>query len=152
MSGWGPGPAENDDAADWLDDFVDAPEVDTLRDTFSDITDADDAAYFELPESNDAVIAAFVLAEALDRALATSTIEDFPLTELREAVSALKPAEQQQLIDKAVAAVQIVMNESDNSELRQIWEADDDESFQEWLGVMSQLADRLRGSTPLANA
>ncbi len=147
MSGWGPAPSENDDAADWLSEVADDPHIDSLQEAIEDVADADDATYFELPECNIAVVAAHLLSELLDPAVLQSSIDDINLAKLRKQFNKKSAEDQRSLTRKAVSALETILNDSEQSELLQIWEADNEESFTEWKSILGDIIERLRSSS-----
>jgi uncharacterized protein DUF4259 len=142
MSIWGPGPAQNDDAADWLSDLADAPDLETVRAAIVEIADPAHAGYREVTECCEAIAAAQILCDLLGEP-GSELILDFEEADtaaLRESLQRLSVRDKRKLVGQAVFSVDFVANDSENSELRQLWE-EDEIGLREWL----TLTERLRG-------
>ena len=63
MSGWAPGPFDNDDALDFVDDLAEAPEWRTVVQALDYVTKQ--AGYLEAPEGSIAVAAAAIVAASV---------------------------------------------------------------------------------------
>ena len=64
MGAWGTGPFDNDDAGDWVYELEEAGDLGFLRETLATALGAGD--YLEMPDGNNAVAAAAVVAACLD--------------------------------------------------------------------------------------
>ena len=64
MGAWGISAFENDNALDWLGDFCDNPNEQSLEDAFAAVNEIGEE-YLEAPESDEALIAAEVIASLL---------------------------------------------------------------------------------------
>ena len=64
MGAWGPGPFENDDAADWVYELLAADDMAPARDALAAATDSE--SWLEVPEGAQAVAAAAVVAAGFD--------------------------------------------------------------------------------------
>ena len=65
MGAWGTGPFDNDDAGDWVYELEQAGDLGFVRETLTTAAEAGD--YLEMPDGNNAVAAAAVVAAALDQ-------------------------------------------------------------------------------------
>jgi hypothetical protein len=144
MSVWGTNPSENDDAADWLSELEETPSLESLQEAFSEIVTAPDTGYFEITECCIAVAAAEVLAELFGASGKDPLLEEETLLELKAEVDSLSAGNKKKLLLRAAAAVELVLNDKENSELRQAWE-DDEEDMAAWSTGMRNLENRLSG-------
>jgi hypothetical protein len=149
MSIWGPGPFENDDGADWFADIRDEPALDLIRDAVEEIADPAHVGYLEVTDGAEAVAAAEVLAELLGSPGDNPVLDD----ETEELAEALKKELQRKdkrdivkLIKHAIDALDVVLNDAENSELRQMWEEDAGE-MQAWTAAVVKLQERLHKLT-----
>lgn len=125
MSAWGPGPLENDDAADLLADLKDTPDLAVLEVALTVAVDADE--YVEAPEGSKAVAAACVVAILRGGVIGGVTAEDVDGVDIdAQAASGLTQI--------AVASLDSVSSE--DSELREQWE---EVGAGEWLGTIAEL-------------
>lgn len=146
MSIWGPDPFDNDDGADWFADLMNEPSLDLIRKAIEEISDPSHIGYLEVIDGAEAVAAAEVLAELLG-----SPGEDPVLgEELEELTKALKKELMREskrgvnkLIKQAVDALEIILNDTENSELRQMWEGQEDE-MPAWSLAITTLQQRLQ--------
>jgi Domain of unknown function (DUF4259) len=116
MSIWGSRADENDDAADWLDAYLEAPDVLQLNDAFDAVLDAGVEDYLEVTESAEAVAAAAVIAELLGQTPAY-LIDDDARRALLGTLAKLSESARQHLVKRAIAAVAIVASSDEKSEL-----------------------------------
>ena len=65
MGAWGTGPFDNDDGGDWVYELEQAGDLGFVRETLTTAAEAGD--YLEMPDGNNAVAAAAVVAAALDQ-------------------------------------------------------------------------------------
>ena len=131
MGAWEAGSFDNDDAADWVNDFSDEPSRKLIESTLKAVTDIGDE-YLEAPESSMAIAAAEVVA-ALQNAPHPKLPEG-----LQEVVSNSKIASDKNLVNLALKAVERVKT---NSELKELWEEGD---ASEWLTAINSLEERLK--------
>ncbi len=131
MGAWEAGSFDNDDAADWINEFSDEPSKKLIESTLKTVTDIGDE-YLEAPESSMAIAAAEVVA-----ALQNAPHPKLP-EELQAVVSNSKITADQNLVALALQAVERVKT---NSELKELWEEGD---ASEWLGAINDLEERLR--------
>lgn len=146
MSIWGPGPFDNDDGADWFADIRDEPSLEMIREAIEEISDPHHVGYLEVTDGAEAVAAAHVLAELLGSPGDNPVFDD----ELEEVAETLKAEIEkegkrdiQKLIKQAIDALEIVLNDTENSELRQMWE-EQSEMMPQWVAAMTSLQQRLR--------
>ncbi len=147
MSIWGPKPSENDDAIDWLNEFIEAPSLDLLEEALSEVADSAHVGYVEIPEGGIAVVAAEVLGQILGANAEEPTLkleETLPLVSLLEDA---EPLVVMRLVDQALVAIQRVMDDEEHSEMRQVYDEDED-GLEEWMGEMRALIKRLQAVRP----
>ncbi|MBV5273233.1 MAG: DUF4259 domain-containing protein [Lamprocystis purpurea] len=146
MSIWGPGPFENDDGADWIADLRDEPSLESIREAFAEIADPAHVGYVEVPDGAEAVAAAEVLAELLGSP-GDDPVLDEDLDELAAALNKELKRESKRdvktLVKQALDALEIVLNDTENSELRQMWD-EQAEEMPAWTAAMTRLQQRLR--------
>jgi hypothetical protein len=116
MSIWGPLPSANDDAADWLDGYLEAPDVLQLNDAFDAVLDAGIEDYLEVTEGAEAVVAAAVVAELLGQT-PVDLVDDETRRVLLGMIAKLSESARQRLVERAIAAVAIVASSDEKSEL-----------------------------------
>jgi Domain of unknown function (DUF4259) len=150
MSIWGPQPSANDDAADWLDDYLEAPDVLRLNDALDAVLDAGAEDYLEVTEGAEAVVAAAVVAEILGQAPA-DLIDDEDIRRVLLAKSAkLSKSARLRLVERAIAAVVIVTSSDEKSELFGLHH-EDDETAPQWMEQINNLIaalEHIRGVQP----
>lgn len=124
MSIWGPSPVENDDAADWLSEFSEEPNIVALTEAFDEVLSADSDDYLEIPECSISIMAAAVVREIFYLELSEYLLEEEALATLRSLSKKLNPSARVNLVKKALKSVQLVMRETDRSELFQVIQED----------------------------
>lgn len=146
MSIWGSGPFENDDGADWFADLRDEPSLESIREAFEEIADPAHVGYVEVTDGAEAVAAAEVLAELLG-SLGENPVIDNELEDLTNALKKELESESKRdikkLVKQAIDALDVVLNDAENSELRQMWE-EQPEEMPAWITAMIALQQRLR--------
>jgi hypothetical protein len=130
MGTWGPDIFDNDDASDWLGDFLDRPGKRFLEQTLRKVVVAS-SEYLEAPHCSAAVAAAEVVARLAARPR-RSVRED-----IREYLKVSKIKVDQALIDLSLNAIERVVRDS---ELRDLWE---DSRAEAWYKTMKALKRRL---------
>jgi hypothetical protein len=143
MSIWGPGPFENDDAADWLTELDEAPDLGSIEDAVSELADPAHVGYAEVPECCEAVAAAEVLAQLFEASCDTDMLDEVTWSSLTDELLARAKADINRLAAMAVTAVSRVMTETDGSELLQIWQ-EDKTGLPAWIAAMQALSQRLQ--------
>jgi hypothetical protein len=146
MSIWGPGPFDNDDGADWFAELRDEPQLQSIREAVLEVSDPEHIGYHDVADGAEAIAAAEVLAELLgspgDDPVLTDEHEE--VTEaLREEIKLEARKDIKRLVQQAVDAIEIVVTDEENSELRQMWEEQPDE-MPAWVMAMRTLQQRLR--------
>jgi hypothetical protein len=129
MGAWGIGSFENDNAADWIDDFAEDPELDYVLDALTLVTENDDSI------DGDAAEAAIAAAEIV------AALKKQPHPELKEAVGkwvAQQPPADESLIALALRAIDRIKT---NSELQLLWE--ETEKSGAWQLELDRISDRL---------
>jgi hypothetical protein len=131
MGTWDAGSFDNDDAADWANEFTDAPSRVLIEDALKAVTQIG-GEYLEAPECSMAIAAAEVVA----------ALHNAPLPqlsgEIRQALGTGKINLDRNLIDLAVKAIERVRSDS---ELKDLWEEGEPS---DWLAAVNDLEDRLR--------
>ena len=145
MSIWGPGPFENDDGADWVDDLQEEPKLAHLRDALLEVCDPEHIGFVDVTDCCEAVAAAEVLAQLLGSP-GDDPSRDEEHEELTEALRGEIKLEDwrniEKLVQQAIDAIEIVLNDAENSELRQMLETQADE-MPAWIAAMTTLQRRL---------
>lgn len=131
MGAWGAGNFENDTALDWV---LALEESEGLSRAIEEVLKGDD--------SLDADVACVGLAAAK----VVAALRDQPLDGLPEEVSRWVHAQgitpSDELVNGCLAAIEKVRN-NDGSEVRELWEEDDDPPV-EWYAVLDDLVSRLQ--------
>jgi hypothetical protein len=132
MSAWGTGTFDNDDAADWLDEFT-AADDETLLQAALEAPEIEEG-YLEAPEAARILCACEIIAAI--RGKPASELPEEALTWVKQHawldVSALVPA--------AISRIDRILAE--NSELDQLWRENQDE-YPTWRGSVLALKARL---------
>ncbi len=131
MGAWGAGVFENDDALDWIDEFIEERESASIVDTLELIAVADPDER-EAPECSEALAAAELVAAMAGRGSAM-------LPEDAASWASSNPPSDASLLKLAAKAVHAVL---DDSELRDLWEESDDPK--EWKTAVEDLERRLK--------
>ena len=140
MSIWGPLPVENDDAADWLSEFSEEPSISGLVDVFDEVASVDSEEYIEIPECSVAVAAATIVRD-LFKSERSEYFFDNAWSTLQALFAKLTPTARINLIRKALKSINVVMLESERSELFQVIQ---DSPFHKiWLENMKKLGNDL---------
>lgn len=132
MGAWGTGAFENDDAADWLGDFMDQPSESLLTKTLSIVAQFDPEDYLEVTEAGSAIAAAEVVA-----ALHGKPMPGLP-DELAAWVASRESGAPSELLSVARRALTRIAL---NSEFDDNWI--DEEDGLKWRASLSELAGRL---------
>jgi hypothetical protein len=125
MSIWGANFTENDDAADWLVDYLEHPSLGLLKDAFNAVLDLDDETYIEITDGANALIAAQIFSEILsdtDSKILTDNLEDFK--KLKIALHKKSEKALNELIMKAILCTEAVASEHQHSELYDLMRED----------------------------
>jgi hypothetical protein len=126
MGAWGLLFDENDDAADWLADFADAPDWSIV-----DAALVLDEEYIEAPEASNALAAAEIIAAAKGNASPRldAEIRDWARSQAGEAAT------------RAAKAIEALSRIRDASELSELWEETDE--FADWKTSVDETISRL---------
>jgi hypothetical protein len=127
MGAWGLLFNENDDAADWLADFEDAPDWATV-DAALRVADAD---FLEAPDAAMALAAAEVVAAALSK----------PSPHLEAAIAEWAAGQSDAAEHRREPAKQALVRVRDESELQELWEESDE--FADWIKSVDETLSRL---------
>jgi hypothetical protein len=132
MGAWGLGSFDNDDAADFLAEVTDGSGLASIRAIFSTVLGAD---YVEAPDASQAIAAVEIVAAALGRPTPAAQNEhalvDW-LARTRPTVDTGLTKQAAQALDRILAA---------DSELRELWEEEDEAS--DWQAAVEDLRSRL---------
>lgn len=131
MGAWTTDSFANDDALDWLIDFVEAPTIEMLRDTLEHITTLDPDEYLEAPDCSEAIAAAEIVAALNGRP--TAKLPD----DLKAWLQTNHGLDAKALTAVALTAVKRIVQ---GSELQELW-AESDFHVQ-WLEDIAQLEQR----------
>ncbi len=124
MSVWGALPAENDDAADWLGEFVEEPTIVALNDAFDGVLSSDSDDYLEITECAVAVIAAAVVIELYASQMREAILEPDEFEALKLLENKLTPGARRNLVKRAMKCLRVVLLETDRSELAEVMQED----------------------------
>ena len=132
MGAWGSDSFENDDAADWVSDFCDAPDQALVLNTLSAVVHTEPGEYLEAPDCSVGIAAAEVVA----------TLKKAPNPNLAEpaksCLSKLNIKADPSLVALALKAIERIKT---NSELKELW--DESETPDEWYQALNGLENRL---------
>ncbi|QHQ34624.1 DUF4259 domain-containing protein [Algicella marina] len=139
MGAWGTGVFENDDAADWLDEFA-SDGADKVSEAFDAVIEAARTG------SIDSMDASFAMAAAEAVAYAVGTPDPDLDDEVVEAFDARKDevAALEGIADRAIAALDLIVSDPERSELLELWEdadEDDAEAFRETVADLRRRVD-----------
>ena len=136
MGAWGPGIFANDDAAGWALRIADSADVGELSAALAEAAEAS-PRWLEAPSGSIALAAAEVVAAMIGRP--SSALPH----DLADWVAMRRDAVGPHLVDLANRAVAAVVQDTGQSELRQLWDdaAPDDRSA--WLAAVADLKSRL---------
>jgi len=137
VGAWGSDSFENDDAADWIANFCDAPDHALVVNTLSGVADMDAGEYLEAPYCSEGIAAAEVVA-ALSGAPNTNLSG-----ETKGCLSRLEFKIDPSLVTLALKAMERIRT---NSELKELW--DESETPEEWYAALNGLEGRLRRLRP----
>ena len=132
MGAWATDSFANDDALDWLIDFVEAPTIEMLRDTLEHITNLGADEYLEAPDCSEAIAAAEIVA-----ALAGTPAANLP-DDLKSWLQTDHGLVAGPLTVIAAAAIARIVRDS---ELMDLWAEGDSNAA--WLAEISDLQRRL---------
>jgi hypothetical protein len=134
MGAWGAGNFENDTALDWVLALEESEGLSLVGQAIAEVLEVDDYL--------DADVACIGLAAAE----VVAALRDQPPDELPEEVSRWVQVQEitpsDELVSDSLAAIEKIRND-DGSELRELWEEDDDPPV-EWYAVLDDLVARLQ--------
>jgi uncharacterized protein DUF4259 len=137
MGTWGAGSFANDVAADWAGDLVDDGRPETVQETLEAAAEAPVGEYLDADEGAEAVAAAEVVAAAVGHPCESDAYSERAIAWAgRHAELADEP-----FVALALRALDRV--EADDSELRDLWFEDGDDSGGEWKAAVDDLRARL---------
>jgi hypothetical protein len=132
MGAWGADSFENDDACDWLADFCDDPNNESIVTALSTVSEMDTADYLEAPECSIGIAAAEVV--AAQKGTPNPNLDN----NAKECVAKLEIEANLGLVSLALKALERIKT---NSELKELW--DESESPGEWYQAVANLEARL---------
>lgn len=127
MGAWGHLFDQNDDAADWLGEFVVAPAWSMVDEAFATIH----VDYFEAPEASSALAAVEVVAAGLGK----------PSSRLDEAIVAWSRTHSAEAASRRQTAVAVATKVRDDSELNDLWQEADE--CADWKNAINETLSRL---------
>lgn len=144
MGAWGAGSFDNEIASSWAEDLLDGGDLDMVRDTLTTAAKCPPDEYLESDEASEAIAAAEVVAAAMGRPVKTIEMG----TAGPHAVHWGKThpgAGKEELVELALEAIDRI--EADESELQEIWDAEESPgagmSSREWHSEVEDLRNRL---------
>lgn len=141
MSIWGPMPHENDDAADWLADLDDEPELAFIHEAFDEVLGVDAPPYLEVTEGAQAVAAAAVVADLIDGVADDELIDAESVEALLEQARRMHPSAIASMAWRALRALAAV-SAAGGSELAELMDGEP-EIGAAWRVCVGQLQQRL---------
>ncbi|HEX8327641.1 MAG TPA: DUF4259 domain-containing protein [Hymenobacter sp.] len=135
MGVWGVGSFENDQAYNWLNDFLAHPSREPLQEVFDYVLNQRD--FLDSPESLAALAAAELVAAQLGR-----PSHDFP-PDLDVAQTLAFPVDPE-LTETATRAVGHILYSPGYSELRELWQEAGNNEYNSWENAVYNLIERLR--------
>ena len=144
MSIWGPGPFDNDDAADWYVALLDRPAVAEIGKALEEVVDPTHVGDIDVGIGCQAIAAAAVLGELLVPSNDPDEEDDGQLI-LRAEWETERPLVRERLLRQAETALELVLNDEEHSEVRQIIEESSD-FMAEWTEMVKDLQNRLRAA------
>lgn len=142
MSIWGPLPADNDDAADWLAEYLDAPDLIQLNDAFDEVLDPERGDYLEITEGSNAVVAAAIVAEVFGSPSTEPLVPSDQLHDLQELATSLSVGARTSILKRAILALKKAADDVNNSELFQLM-SESPELGEPWRDAIESLKSRL---------
>ena len=133
MGAWGSDSFENDDAADWLGDFCDAPDELSISNALSTVAEMNAAQYLEAYECSVGIAAAEVVSAL--KAAPNANLSD----EAKDCISNLEIKSPPRMVSLALKALERIKT---NSELKELW--DESENPAEWYEAVTNLEQRLK--------
>ena len=133
MGTWGERAFDNDDAADWADDFVEGDDLSPVEVALDAVAVND--RYVEAPTAWNALAACEVLARLLDRA----GYRDDTTEAVDEWVADHAQCPPADLLSRAVAAIDRIL--ADDSKLKELWA--ESEEYDQWVAAVTDLRSRV---------
>ncbi len=143
MSIWGADPFENDDAADWVAELENDPNIERILHAVDELADPVHVGYVEIPECCVAVAAAALLARLVSASNTSEPLSQESWSTLSSEMLACKPSQKCRMAHLAYLAVDRVLRDYEGSELQQQWSVSH-LGYDVWAAVMENLLDRLR--------
>jgi hypothetical protein len=128
MGAWGTGSFDNDSAGDWAGEFVEGDELEPVEDALAAALTSDDA---------DTACVALAAAEVVARLKGNWGVQDTYTEQVDGWVRVHPGAPSDELVGRAVAAIDRIVEQS---ELAELWADDDD-----WRDVVADLRRRVAG-------
>lgn len=133
MGAWGYGSFQNDDTWDWLNEFFEKLDLETVTSALKMVAESDVEEYIELPECG-AVVGAAEIVAALQGKPHPQLPED-----VEEWVKSQSPLVNNEMCVLALCALERIKNDSEMQSL-----TEESGHTDEWLNEISNLEDRLR--------
>jgi hypothetical protein len=120
-----------------------------IREAFDEVAHPGRFGYHDVADGAEAIAAAEVLAELLGAPSGDPVFDDEDEDDeeavevLTEEIKREDPRDIRKLVQLAIDALGIILNDEENSELRQMWK-EDPEGLEAWTAVMMTLQERLR--------
>lgn len=134
MGCWAIGSFGNDDAADWVAELTEQPDLRLVQEAIAEVLSAN--GYLDAPYATQALAAIETVAVALGRPTADAQAEE----ELMAWLGNVKPTVDAALQSQALAAIDRILGPE--SELRELWE--DTEDYADWQAELAGLRSRLQ--------
>jgi hypothetical protein len=143
MSVWGPGPIENDDAADWVSELEEEPSLMALQEPISEVADPAHVGELYITDCCEAVAAAELLTQLLGKPATEPILDNEAYSVLSDLIEGQAPSTIKKYLTQAMTAVRRVLNDEENSELWQYWE-ESQSGPSAWETTMLDLLNRLQ--------
>ena len=145
MSLWGPGPFENDDASDWAIDLASAPALAAIDSALIEVSHPAHVGYIDIAECCNAIAAAEVLVRLFEYQHDIDMFDPEVWSALSTELNQLEPDERRPLLTRAIAAVDRVLNDTDDSELAQATQ-ESTSKLRDWHAQTVALLSRLQSA------
>lgn len=120
MSIWGYLPEENDDASDWLNEFIDSPSIIALNDAFDDLL-FEKHEYKEITECANAYLAAAITEEIFSKnQRILKALPEYEINFINKLFNNLHPGAKISLIRRAIESLDFIKSDRSKSELLDI--------------------------------
>ena len=145
MSLWGPQPFDNDDAADLSNEISASPSLTSVENALIEVSHPSHVGYVDITDCCNAIAAAEVLARLVEKNDDADMLDPAVWSCLRADLERLEPGGIRLLLTHAMAAVNRVLHDAEDSELAQVIREDALLSS-EWNRQTTELLSRLRAA------